>query len=620
MPERELSSSPKLQNGLVRFGDFVADLQAAELRKVGSNTRLTGQPFQVLALLLDRPGRLVTREEFHRSLWPSDTFVDFEHGLNAAVNRLRESLGDSADSPRFIETLPRRGYRFIAPVLSDRTVEGPPQSQPTRVPFRLVGITVSAVLAMGGIFFLIQNQRHPASIHSIAVLPFENLSGDPSQDYFADGITDELITDLAKIGSTRVVSRSTILHYKGSRKLLPQIAEELGADAIVEGSVARSENRVRIRAQLVRGRTDEHIWANSYERNLADVVVLQGEMARDIANEIQIKLTRQEKIRLATPHSISPAAYQNYLKGNYSIDSNPGNALAYFQKTVEEQHDYAPAYAQMAEAYINLGEPWGSGMSPEEALLQAKAAATRALELDDSLGEAHLALARVIALHDWNWPLAEKEYKRALELNPQSDRAHFYFAEYLQVMGRIEEGIEQSREAIALDPLDPGTLSDLGFHFYTARRYDEALEAFQRSLQMEPDLVSSHLGLAWVYDERKRYTDAIAEAKQAVNLSNRNEVALATLGSVLADSGQKGEARKLLEEMHRTSAHRYVSACLTAQVETAMGDTQQAFESLARAYDQRDMWLIYLEVDPHTDVLRNDSRFKVLSRRIGLSH
>lgn len=481
-----------------------------------------------------------------------------------------------------------------------------------------MGFAASAVLATGAIL-LLPKLRRPTPIRSIAVLPFQNLSGDPTQDYFADGITDELITDLAKTESMRVISRTTIMHDKGSNARLPRIAQELGADVIVAGSVARSENRVRIRAQLVRGRTDEHIWANSYERNLADVVVLQGEMARDIADEIQIKLSDAEKIRLANPRSISPAAYQDYLKGNYSLDANPKNAVAYFQKAIQEQPDYAPAYAEMAQAYINWGEPWGSGISPQDALLTAKAAANHALELDESVSEAHVALARVIALHDWNWAFAEKEYKRALALNPQSDRAHFYFAEYLQVMGRSEEGIAQSRQAILLDPLDPGTLSDLGFHFYTARRYDEALQALQGALGLEPGLLSSHIGLAWVYSERKMYADAVAEAKQAVNLSSRNEVALATLGSVLADSGHLAEARKLLEEMQLTSLHRYVSPYLIAMVQNAVGETEPALDSLFRGYKQRDLWMIDLEVDPHMDSLRSDSRFKTLSQNIGLS-
>lgn len=618
--ERELTSSSGLQNGAVRFGDFIADLQAGELRKAGSHARLTGQPFQVLVLLLDRPGGLVTREEFHRRLWPGDTFVDFEHGLNAAVNRLREALGDSADSPRFIETLPRRGYRFIAPVLSPPTAKGPSRPKSMRAPLRLAGVTVLAVLALGGLFLLVQSRRRRAPVHSIAVLPFQNLSGDAAQDYFADGITDELITDLAKIESTRVVSRMTTMHYKGSNESLPRIAQELGVDVVVVGSVTSSPNRVRIRAQLVRGRTDENIWANSYERNLTDVVVLQGEMARDIADQIHVKLTQPEKVRLAAPRSISAAAYQDYLMGHEYSETNPGNAVAYFQKAIREQSDYAAAYAEMAEAYISLGQPWGPGISPREALSQAKTAANRALELDESEGRAHLALARVLVLYDWSWQPAEKEYKKALELSPQSDRAHFYFAEYLQVMGRNDEGIAHSQEAIAVDPLDPSALGELGFHFYTARRYEEAIPAFQNALKSVPDLQSSHLGLAWVYGQKGMYTDAVAEAREAVNLSRRNVVALATLGGVLAKSGQKAEARKLLEEMRLLSARRYVSPYLVASVQTAMGETEQALESLTRGYDQRDMWMIYLGVDPGMDPLRNDSRFMRLSRGIGLSH
>jgi TolB-like protein/DNA-binding winged helix-turn-helix (wHTH) protein/Tfp pilus assembly protein PilF len=638
-----------------RFGAFEFDPRARQLRKYGHTIRLHGQPLEILGLLLERPAEVVLREDLRAKLWPEDTFVDFEHSLNAAVNKLREALGDDANSPRFIETVPRRGYRFIAPIAgalpalapdttnqdvptanqepTDLAAERPAAEVPTlagtRTQWRRVWLaTISSAFLVvfgfniGGLRQRFLGTPDPTGIRSIAVLPLENLSHDPEQEYFADGMTEALTTELAQISSLKVISRTSVMQYKGSKKSLPQIAQELGVDAVVEGAVQRSGDKVEITVQLIQAPSDRHLLAKSYERGLRDVLALQREIAHSIADEIKAKLTAPEKIRLASAHSIDSEVYEDYLKGHYLLstnsESNVRKGIAYFQRAIQKDPNYALAYAGLAESYITLGQPGSSELSPMEALLQGKAAATRALEIDDSLGEAHLALADVIKLHDWDWQAAEKEYQRALELNPNSDTAHVSYGAYLQAMGRIEEGFVHARKAMELDPLNAHIASDLGYHFYTARQYDQAILAFQKALDLEPDFMETHMGLGWVYGEKKMYPEALAELEKAVNLSNRNESAVASLGKVLGNLGRKQEARELLKELEERSKRRYISPYLIALVQIGLAERDQAMASLERGYADRDLWMIFLGVDPHMDDLRSDPRFKDLLRRVGL--
>jgi TolB-like protein/DNA-binding winged helix-turn-helix (wHTH) protein/Tfp pilus assembly protein PilF len=635
----------------MRFGAFEFDPRARQLRKHGHTIRLHGQPLEILGLLLERPAEVVLREELRAKLWPEDTFVDFEHSLNAAVNKLREALGDDANSPRFIETVPRRGYRFIAPVesalptsapgsttqdvpavnheVTNLMVEKPaaevlaPSARTRWRTLWLASIACAFLVALlvglnvGGLRQRFLGRPDPGIIRSIAVLPLENLSRDPEQEYFADGMTEALTTELAQISALKVISRTSVMQYKGTKKLLPQIAKELGVDAVVEGAVQRSGDKVEITVQLIHAPSDRHLLANSYERGLRDVLALEREIAHAIADEIKAKLTPPEKIRLANARSISSEAYEDYLQGHFFLNERDlKRGIAYFQGAIQKDPNYALAYAGLANSYITLGQPWGGDMPPKEVLPQAKAAATRALEIDDSLGEAHLALARVIQLYDWEWPAVEKEYRRALELNPNDAMAHISYYEYLQEMGRNEEGLVQVRQALALDPLNARYAAELGFQFYTARQYDQAIRAFQKAFEMNPDYIDAHVGLGWVYDENKMYREAIAELQKAVNLSNRNELTVASLGKVLGDSGKKQEARKLLEELEERSKHRYISPCLMALVQIGLGERDQALASLEQGYKNRDQWMLYLKVDPHMDDLRSDPRFQDLLRRM----
>jgi TolB-like protein/Flp pilus assembly protein TadD len=463
------------------------------------------------------------------------------------------------------------------------------------------------------------NTASVPTIRSLAVLPLENLSRDPEQEYFADGMTEEITTELAQISALKVVSHTSVVQYKGTKKSSPQIARELGVDAVIEGAVERSGDKVGITVQLIQARSDRHLWAKSYERGLRDVLELQREVTHAIVDEIKAKLTVPEKAHLASTEPIDSRAYEYYLKGHFSLEKGDlSKSVAYFQQATQEKPNYALAYAGLANSYISLGQPWGGDLSPREVLPQAKAAALRALKIDDSLGEAHLALARVVQLYDWNWPTVEKEYRRALELNQNDALAHAEFGEYLQQMGRNEEALIEYQRTAALDPLSSSSVANLGYAFYTARQYDEALWEFRKALELEPDEVEAHVGLGWAYQQKKMYGEAVAELQTAINLSKRHDVPLASLGQVFGKSGRKQDARRILEELKHRSEQRYISPCLFALVQIGLGERDKAIASLEQGYANRDQWMLYLKVDPHMDDLRSDPRFKDLLQRVGL--
>lgn len=496
-----------MQPPTFRFGSFELLPRSGELRKQGMKIRLHGQPLEILALLLQRPGETVTRDELQKTLWPGDTFVDFEQGLNNAMNRLRAALNDDACNPHFIETLPRHGYRFIG------TVQGPERTAasaatPTRggrIVIWLAGfgalviVAVVAILAgLNGSAWRDRLFAHAAEprIRSLAVLPLENLSGDPKQEYFADGITEELIVELGKVSAVRVISRQSIMQYKGSKKSLQEIAQELNVDAALEGAVERSGDRVRVSLHLDQVSPESQLWANQYDRDIRDVLRLQDEIARTVTDEIQIDLTSQERASFASARSVDPEAHDDYLRGRYqmtrlvareagrSVDPEAHDeyvqlAIGYFKQAIEKEPTYARPYAGLARAYIILGSPPLGVNSPKQILPAAKAAATRALELDPSLGEAHFSLAQIIELCDWNWSEAEKEYRTALELNPNSADSHLQYGRFLQAMGRNDETMSQMKYATELDPFDMVTRVTVGFVTYASRRYDPAIGQFE---------------------------------------------------------------------------------------------------------------------------------------------
>ena len=477
--------------GRLRFGIFELDLRAGELRKQGLRVRLQEQPFQVLAMLLEHPGEVVTREELQKKLWSADTFVDFDHGLNKAINKIREALSDSAESPRFVETVARRGYRFLAEVkVSDTAaVRGPELATEPRTtaeapdrpgtaaelakPKPLLQSRAWKILAFAVLLLVaslvtwkLRSWSRPSSvIRSLAVLPFESLSNDASQDYFADGMTDELISDLGQISALRVISRTSVMGYKRARKPLPQIARELNVDAVVEGTVLRSGDQVRITAQLIEASADKHLWSQSYEGELRDALALQNKVARAIADQIRISLNPQEQAALKTAKVVNPEAYVSYLKGRYFWNKRTGDslkvALAYFNQAIEEDPKYAQAYSGLADTYALLGDWQYAVMTPKEALPKAKAAAIKALELDSALGEAHNSLAFCLDGFDWDFDSAGKEFLRAIELNPGYATAHHWYAWHLALLHRYDEAIAEMKKAENLDPLSLVINADL---------------------------------------------------------------------------------------------------------------------------------------------------------------
>src|SRR5215813_4206024 len=559
---------------ILRFGTFELDVRAGELRKQGVRLKLQEQPLRILEMLLARPGQLVTRDELRIRLWPSDTFVDFDHGLNKAINKLREALGDSADAPRFIETVPKRGYRLIeAPTTTLKRVE------------------------------------------SLAVLPLGNLSHDPEQEYFAEGMTEALITSLAKIGTLRVISRTTAMRYKQTDKSLPEIARELNVDAVVEGTVQRSGERVCISVQLILAATDTHLWAESYERALRDILALQSEIARAVAREIQVKLTPQEQAHLAEVHPVHPEAYEAYLKGRYYWikRSRDGfvKAVEYFQQSITKDSTYAAAYAGLADAASVMGL-WGL-VSPAEGCGRAKALALQALERDGGLAEAHTSLAWANAHYEFDFPAAERGFERSIELNPRYATAHLWFGMTLSLMGRYEEAYTESQRAIRLDPDWSNTHFGLEFVHWAGRRYDQAIERGKKALELDPGSVQVRVLLGWSYVANSMYEPAIVTLREAVELSHGAPVAVASLGEAYAAAGYTDETLGLLREL---LTPRHVTSYFVARIYAALDKNEEALRSLETAHRDRAEWLTMLKVDAQLDNLRPDPRFQDLLRRM----
>src|ERR1700719_1834328 len=566
----------------LRFGVFEMDLGTGELRKHGVQIRLQKQPFQVLAILLEHAGEVVTREELQKNLWPTDTFVDFDHRLNKAINKIRDALGDSAESPRFLETVSRRGYRFLAEVkfvgVGSVSVRVPTAEMaglsvahdshlaktaprpvtrkdltPSLVRRRLGAVLAVLLIILAASALYFRNRSSSSLIRSLAVLPLESLSGDASQDYFADGMTDELITDLGQISALRVISRTSMMTYKHVRKLLPEIARELDVEAVVEGSVLRSGERVRITAQLIRVPVERHIWAQSFEGDLRDTLVLQKSVARALAEQIQASLNQREQAALEHSKVVNSEAYEAYLKGRYFWNKRTRDgltkAIEYFSSAIEKNPKYAEAYTGLGDAYALSGD-WEYGiLSPQDAFPSAKAAVTKALALDDKLAEAHTSLAFILDLYDWDWESAETEYKRAIALNPGYATAHHWYAWHLIVMGRNGEGIAELRKAQSLDPFSLIISADLADALCIAHLYDESVQQSRRTLEMDPNFAIAHYELGQAYEQKNMHNEAIEQFKRAIQLAGDNEIFNANLAYAYAFSDRREEALKMLKDL-----------------------------------------------------------------------
>ena len=580
---------------ILRFDVFELDRRAGELRKGGVKLRLQGQPLEVLATLLQRAGDLVTREELRTQIWPANTFVDFDHSLHNAIARLREALGDSADKPRYIETLPRRGFRFIARV---EVVQ--PQASMS-----------SATLGRDA-------EGHP--IQALAVLPLEDLSEEPGHEYFADGMTEALITSLAKIKALRVISRTSAMQYKDACKSLPQIGRELNVDAVLEGSVLRSGDRIRINAQLIHAVTDQHLWAESYERDFRDILSLQSEIAGQVARQVKIILTPEEAAKLGGKTPVDPEAHELYLKARYHwnkrTEESVKRALSYLQAAIDRDPAYAQAYAGLADAYNILG--YYNALPPNEAYPKGTAAALKALELDPALAEPHATLGVVKRDYEWDWMGAEAEFQRALELNPGYVEAHHWRSTLLSMRGRHQDAIRGKKKALALDPLSLVISADLARMFYFARDYEQALRQYRAAIDMDPNFAGAHLGIANVYQQQGLFEVALAELKTGVQLSSHSTFALAKLGHGYAIAGQREEARAMLEKLNSVCTQKYVSPYDLSLIHVALQESDEALMWLQKAFEGRSLWLGYLDVEPQFDHLRSEPRFTKMLTLLGL--
>ena len=631
--------------GRLRFGVFEMDLPAGELRKHGLKIRIQEQPFQVLAMLVQNAGKVVTREDLQKKLWPADTFVDFDHGLNKAINKIREALSDSAESPRYVETLSRRGYRFLAEVKdADAPVRSPglpTQPQPSEEvrdrpdvtgklavhkqllrlhAWKISAFALLALMASLATWRLHSLMHRPPVIRSLAVLPLESLSSEASQDYFADGMTDELISDLGQISALRVISRTSVMTYKHARKPLPQIARELNVDAVVEGTVLRSGDQVRITAQLIEAATDKHLWSQSYEGELRDTLTLQNKVASAIADQIRINLNPQEQAALKNTKFVNPQAYEFYLKGRYFWNKRTADglkvALAYFNQAVDEDPKYAQAYSGLADTYALLGDWQYAAMTPKEALPKAKAAAIKALELDSTLGEAHNSLAFVLDGFDWDLDAGGKEFRQAIDLNPSYATAHHWFAWHLSLLGRYDEAIAEMRKAENLDPLSLIINADLAELLVLAHSYDESIRQSNKTIEMDPNFAMAHNQLAQGYLEKHMYSEAVTELEKAVRLSGGSPTCIANLARAYAASGKRSEAIRLLSGLQKRSNPTYSYGSEIATIYASLGNRDQAMNWLEKAYEERFNPGVLLR--PGFDPLRSDPRFEDLVHRIGL--
>jgi TolB-like protein/DNA-binding winged helix-turn-helix (wHTH) protein/Flp pilus assembly protein TadD len=621
---------------LLRFDNFELDVRAGELCKHGVRLRLQGQPLQVLAALLKRAGDVVTREELRTQIWTTDTFVDFDHSLHNAIARLREVLGDSAERPRYIETLPRRGYRFIAPVdagglttPSGAADSAPPADLPSHLRLTkshaLLLTTVFAVLVIS--IWLARTGGAPTSaaprLNSIAVLPLDNLSGDPSEEFFADGMTDQLITDLAEVGSLRVISRTSVLRYKGTKKGLPEIARELHVDAIVEGSVIRSGRRVRVTAQLLQAATDQHLWAETYDRDIGDVLKLQGELADAIAQQIRAQLTSQQQAQLRRAAAVDPAAYDAYLKGRlyFSTEFTKPDSLKkaqhLFEEAIQKDPNFALAYAGLADTFVYLA--LSGALQKDPAYQSAKQALAKALQLDDTIGEAHDTLGVLNWQFDWDWDAAEREFNRAIALAPSYSCAHEDRAIFLASVGRRSEALA---EIAKIDQLDYGFSSADAESktYYALRDYPRLIEASKRGLLLDSKDGSQHYYLGAGYEGTGELQKAISEYQQAMQLSDGSPGPSVALAHAYSAVGKKAEADKILRDLERKSKEASASPYTMATIYACLGENDKAFDLLEKAYSEKSLdFALPLQSDLLLDRLRPDPRFQIMLRRIGLT-
>ena len=615
---------PVRSSARICFREFELDLSSGELHKDGRKVPLPPKAFEVLRSLVGRPGEVVTREELRSKLWAADTFVEFDDGLNHAVRKLRQVLEDSAERPQLIETLPRHGYRFVASVETESTpVQVPSAGRRSVKTAILSGVALLAVVT-ALLAFDVRGWRnrlfgHASSppIRSLAVLPLANLSGDAQQDYFADGMTDALITDIAKIREIKVISRTSVMRFKDAKKPLPEIARTLGVDGILEGSVQRSGEHVRITVQLIRAPTDTHLWAESYDRDTRDVLTLQGEIAQVVAREIRVTLTPEESAQLTRARPVNPEAYEVYLKGQahwYHLSrEHLDAALGYFELALQRDPSYARAYAGVANVWLARGD--AGFIAPREAFPKSKDAVSKALALDDTLAEAHITLADILGLYDHDWAQAETEFRRGIELNPNSADGHFMYSDFLISMKRTEEWNREIRRTLELDPFNPFFQCFYGWQLIYVGRYDEAIAQLRKVLDTEPEFSSAHLGLWGAYYKKGLEAQALAEAQRFFAVLHDREVE----GALLQGEKEGGYSRAMhlgAEVLAARAKRTHVPAVRVARLYAHAGDKDGVLRWLQKAFDQGETPLMHLKLAWDWDSVRSDPRFQDLLRRM----
>lgn len=624
-----------------RFGSFELHCASGELRKSGLRIHLEDQPFRLLAALVERQGELLTREELRTALWPDGTYVDFDRSLNRAINKVRLALGDSAANPRFIETLPRRGYRFVAPVArvdlgnehalsaleaTSPTEPVPPIAEQERAsePIPLPTMkphhrwwAVGAVVALAAAATAIVSYERVKPISAIAVLPFEDMSGDPEQRYFADGMTDQLIADLSRIDSLRVISRQSVTHYDESSKTLSEIAGELNVGAIVEGSVARASERVRVNARLVRLPNEQVVWTRTYERNATDILTLQSELAQSIADQVGAVITPEEHKRLATQaRPVDPELHALYLRGRFLALEPSLNmrqqGIQMLEEVVEKDPTYVPAHAALAEAWFQLSSFY---LPPVEAMPKAKAAARKAIQLNPECDSARATLGRIHLFYDWDWQAAEEQLRTALDLNPNSSVAYRGLAGLRISVGRNDEALEAVEHGLRLDPMALWTRFESVFVYTLALRYDNAIRQARRNLDWAPGFALQRAVLGALYAEKGQFTDAVREAEAAVE-GQRIPTTLSFLAHVYAMAGRRADAERVLAELSTLAEQQYVCPYEVATAFAVLGSSDDAFAWMDKGIASRADCMVWLRSEPWLESIRRDPRYSDLVSQV----
>ncbi len=628
------------------FGSYRLDCNDRVLLRGDAPIRLSPKDFDILLLLVENSGHLVDKSEIRTRIWPG-TSVD-DNNLAQHISALRKTLGDSEAGTPYIETLPRIGYRFVADVRRETQLPLiPPDSRviasdserssgtegelAATIPLpvgsssksrawerRLAASFLIAATLLAG-FAALSYRRGPA-IQSIAVLPLANLSGDPSQDYFAEGMTDALITNLSKIGSLKVISPGSVVQYRNSATSAADIGRTLKVDAVVRGAVVRSGNRIRITAQLIRTASNQNIWADEYDRNYEDIIALQNDVVSEIAARIRTQLTTAEKGRLSGRPRVNAEAQDAYLKGRYfwnrRTESGFLKGIKYFEEAIGYDSRFASAYAGLADAYALLGSMPTTEIARSDAMARARMAAEHALQLDDSLAEAHTSLAFVKMHYDWDWQGAEHEFQQALLLNRNYATAHHWHAYNLMAMGRSDDALAELRYARTLDPLSPIINADLGEALFYARRYDDALRQTRATIAVDPSFPLSHQLLQRIYTAKNMLTEAIKEGQTAIDLAPSDRRMRGQFAVTLAYAGRADDARKLLSELESEPSRNGWTDLWT--IYAAIGDTDQVFRRLDMLYRDRDGSLLLLNYEPGWDCCRSDPRFREIVRKVGL--